>query len=98
MGLQDFSENSKLKLHPDDLVEHEVCPNCWGEQEWEGKFIQYEKDRERDIINKDRTAQKAFVQQFIEDRITGIRLKKDGDLQVCPHCKRGYKFVSSKAN
>jgi len=93
-----FTSKSKLKLKADDLLEVRVCPNCWGKQEWEGKFIDFVQDREKDILNHDRTAQKAFVQQFIEDQVTGIRLKSEGDRLVCPRCKTGYKIVSGKAN
>lgn len=74
-----------------------MCPDGWSRQEWESQFIDFGQDREKDILNHDRTAQKAFVQQFIEDRITGIRLKSEGDRLVCPHCKTGYMTVSGKA-
>jgi len=67
-------------------------------QEWEDQFIDYVQDRQKDVINKDRTAQKAFVENFIEERVTGIRLKKDGDQLVCPTCKTRYKTVSGHAN
>ncbi len=90
MGITDFFKSSKLKLTSNDIAEAGACPNCWGKQEWEGKFIAFERDRERDIINKDRQAQKAFVQQYIEERVTGIHLVAEGDLYVCPVCKKGH--------
>ena len=98
MGILDFFKNSRLKLEQEDIVEAGICPNCWGKQEYEGKFIEFAKDRQKDVINMDRTAQKAFVEQFIEDRVVGIRLKKEGDRLNCPRCKTGYKTVSGKAN
>ena len=98
MGLLNFFKNSKLKLEADDIQESGACPNCWGEQEWEGQFLEKVKDREKDILNKDRTAQKAFVQKFIEQEVTGIRLVNSGDQQQCPRCKKKYKRVSREAN
>lgn len=47
MGITDFFKSSKLKLSSDDIAEAGACPNCWGKQEWEGKFIAFERDRER---------------------------------------------------
>lgn len=92
-----FKHNSKLKLVAGDILEAGVCPNCWGQQHWEDQYIDYVKDREKDILNGDRTAQKAFIQRFVEDRITGIRLINEGDRMVCPRCHTGYKVVSGKA-
>ncbi len=91
-------KETKLKLDEDDIVEAGACPNCWGIQAYEDQFIQIEADRQRDIINHDRTAQKAFVQKFVEEHVTGIRLKKDGDQLVCPKCSGKYKYVSGKAS
>ena len=85
-----FSEN--------ELISEGVCPNCWGRQEYEGKYIQLEADLTKDNINHNKQNQKAFIQQFVETNVTGIRLKKDGDFQTCPSCKMKYKFVSGKAN
>ena len=92
------NKETKLKLEEQDIVEAGACPNCWGIYEYEDQFIQAEVDRQRDIINQDRSAQKAFVQKFIEDHITGIRLKKDGNRMACPKCSGKYKKVSGHAN
>jgi len=83
-------DGSKLKLSESDILESGVCGPCWGKQEYEGKFIEYAKDQQKDILNHDKTAQKAFVQQFIEDQVTGIKLQKDKGKAVCPSCKSDY--------
>lgn len=99
MSLLNFLKISQgLKITSEELLEERVCPNCWGNQEWDGKFVEYVQDRQKDILNKDHEAQKAFVQKFIENQVTGIRLKAEGDYLQCPTCKTRYKFVSSKAN
>lgn len=79
----------------DEITAAGACPNCWGYNSYDGKFVEYVQDQTKSNINKDKQHQKAFIQQFVEDRITGIRLKKDGDRQVCPACKTKYKIVSS---
>ncbi len=100
MGFFDFfrRKNSKIEITDEALVSIGTCPNCWGHSEYGEEYIEYVEDRQKDILNKDSTAQKAFVQQFVEDRVTGIRLKKDGNKLVCPRCKTGYKEVSSHIN
>lgn len=90
-------KNSEM-LSDDEIVEAGVCPNCWGRQAYDGQYKEFVEDRTKSNINHDKQGQKAFVQQFVETNITGIRLKKDGDQQTCPVCKTGYKDVSSKIN
>ncbi len=96
MGLLNWFR--KNKEAEEELLDIDVCPNCWGHQEYGGKFRIAVEDPQKNILNKDSASQKAFVQQFVEDNITGIRLKKDGDQMVCPSCNTGYKYVSDKAN
>ena len=98
MGLLDFFRGKKASVDKEDLVEAGVCPNCWGKQEWDGKFKDYVADPTKDVLNKDATAQQAFIQKFVTENITGIRLKSEGDKQVCPACKTAYKHVSSHTN
>ena len=43
--------------------------------EWDGKFTEYAKDQTKSKINPDIEHQKAFIQQFVETNITGIKLK-----------------------
>jgi len=97
MGLFNFifKEDKDTTTKENDLVEAFACPNCWGHQNYDERFVEYVEDRQKDIINKDASAQKAFIAKFVEDRITGIRLKKDGNKLTCPKCKGGYKIVSS---
>ena len=88
MGLFSFfkKKSDKIEITEEGLIEVGVCPNCWGYSEYGGEFIEYVEDHQRDIKDKDSTAQKAFIQKFVEDRITGIRLAKYGKNSVCPVC------------
>lgn len=81
-----------------ELIDAGACPNCWGKQEYDGKYVDYVKDQTKSNIDKNKSGKKAFIQQFVETNVTGIRLKKDGDKQTCPACKLGFKIVSKEAN
>ncbi len=52
-----------------------ACPNCWGTQEYEGCYREFQPDATKANINGDRLWRKAFVQQFVETNLTGIRLR-----------------------
>lgn len=90
-------KNSEI-LSDEQIIESGACPNCWGLNEYDGLYKDYVYDQTKSNINHDKQHPKAFIQQFIEDHITGIRLKKDGDKQYCPSCKTKYKNVSTKIN
>jgi len=77
-------------LTDEDLIEAGACPNCWGIQKYGDQFQTYYKDQTKSNINSDKQHQKAFVSQFVETHITGIRLKKDGDNLVCAGCSNKY--------
>ena len=93
MGIFDFLKKKKqTKAETPDGF----CPNCWGHQEYEGKYVALAKDRQIDINNHDSTATQAFVQNFITTHLDGIKLQKQGNTFVCPSCKTGYKTVNPK--
>ena len=93
-----FGSKTKMDLSEEELVDASACPNCWGHQEYQNKFIDFVEDKTKSNINHDKLNKKSFVQQFVETNITGIRLKKEGDLMICPSCKSSHKIVPSKAN
>lgn len=71
----------------DELVDAGICPNCWGRQEYQDQFREYVVDRNK-ANNGDVPGKKAFIEQFVQDHITGIKLK--GDVLTCPTCKLKY--------
>ncbi len=89
--------NSQV-LSDQELIEGGACPNCWGRQDYDGQFMEAARDQTKSNINHDKTARKAFIAQFVETNVTGIRLKKDGDQQICPACNSRYKHVTSNAS
>ncbi len=77
----------------ENLVEAEMCPNCWGKQEYEDEYRDITKER-----LKAPSEHKAFVEQFMETHLTGIKLKQVDDKLVCPHCDGVYKNSPTNAN
>lgn len=82
-----FGKKSASEIFTEaDLAEANVCPNCWGKQAYDGKYVDYVKDQTKSNTNKDAQHKKAFIQQFVETNVTGIHLKIEGNEAMCPAC------------
>ena len=88
----------EIKVEDETLLNENVCPFCWGYQEYDNHFVEYVKDQTKSNINHEHTHKKAFVQQFIETHVTGIHLKREEEHSYCPSCDAKYKHDHSKAN
>jgi hypothetical protein len=66
-----------------------LCPNCWGEQEYDKQIRDLYVDKQIDINNHEENH--AFIQEFVVNRISGIQLKKGNNSFHCPRCKRVFK-------
>jgi len=66
-----------------------LCPNCWGKQEYDNEIRELRRDKQIDVNNHE--ANYAFIQDFVVNRVEGIRLQKlsSGKLH-CPNCKTNY--------
>jgi len=62
-----------------------LCPNCWGKQEYDGKFRKMYKDEQVDVNNHE--ANYAFIQEFMVTHLDGIKLIKGSNGFRCPACK-----------
>jgi hypothetical protein len=62
-----------------------ICPNCWGEQEYDNKFRTLYEDKQIDVNNHE--AHYAFIQDYIVTHVTGIHLKKGNNSLECPTCQ-----------
>lgn len=65
-----------------------VCPNCWGEQEYQGVVRKLYADKQIDVNNH--AANHAFIQDFVVNHVDGIRLKRGQSGLECPRCKMSY--------
>ena len=70
----------------EDAHPEEICPNCWGHQEYENKFRKIVKDQRIDVQNHTEFSSNTFIQKFVQDHIAGIHLHNDGDHTHCPKC------------
>lgn len=66
-----------------------LCPNCWGEQEYDSQIRKMYVDKQIDINNTEENH--AFIQDFVVSHISGIQLKKGNNSFDCPTCKRGFR-------
>ncbi len=78
----------KPQTETKDIVPEGICPNCWGEQEYDNKIRTLYKDQQIDVNNH--SSNYAFVQQFMVTHLNGIRLKKGNNGLECPTCKIRY--------
>ncbi|MFT5779714.1 MAG: hypothetical protein ACI837_002673 [Crocinitomicaceae bacterium] len=62
-----------------------ICPNCWGEQEFDNVIRDMYEDKQIDVNNH--SANYAFIQDFVVSRINGIHLKKGNNGMECPTCR-----------
>jgi len=62
-----------------------ICPNCWGEQEYDNVIRDMYKDKQIDVNNH--KINYAFVQDFVVNRLNGIHLIKGDNSLQCPTCK-----------
>lgn len=62
-----------------------ICPNCWGEQEYDDVVRDMYVDKQIDVNNH--RANHAFIQDFVVTHLNGIKLKKGNNSFECPTCR-----------
>jgi hypothetical protein len=65
-----------------------VCPNCWGNQEYDQQIRELYRDKQIDVNNH--MAHYSFIKDFVVKHIDGIQLKKGSNSLECPTCKVKY--------
>ena len=65
-----------------------VCPNCWGNQEYDSVIRELYQDHQIDVNNGQ--ANHNFIQNVVVNKIEGIKLKKGNNGLVCPTCPVNY--------
>jgi hypothetical protein len=65
------------------------CPNCWGREEYGGRFYDAVKNNGVDINSND--ASIGWVQEYADKHLNGIELHPDGENFVCKKCKLTYR-------
>ena len=76
----------KLKEETTGKTPEGLCPNCWGKQEYDGIIRDMYEDKQIDVNNHQ--ANYAFIQDFVVNKLDGIKLKKGNNSFECPTCHR----------
>ncbi len=76
---------SVLQGKKDAPVPDGYCPNCWGEQQYEGRFLEKLQAEKIDMNNIDQ--KRGWVQGIAAQYVSGIKQKETDDLFECPNCK-----------
>ena len=86
--LKSFLANSDQSTEtPENL-----CPNCWGRQEYQGKF--FEAVKREGIDTQNLTEKKGWIQAYAEQYLSGIELVQNENHSICAAC--GVKYVDEK--
>jgi len=89
MSLFDSIFDYLKKRKHDKSVPKGYCPNCWGYQEYEGKFLNTLQKENIDLNNL--KEKKGWIQEYAIKHFEGIKLKETDDLFECPNCKLAYR-------
>lgn len=77
-----------------EIADAGFCPNCWGSQSYDGKFVKAVQDKQVAINNGDSTSNRAFIQEFVKTHLEPITLKNHVVYNQCPVCKVKYAKAS----
>jgi hypothetical protein len=76
------------KEHKEETPEG-LCPNCWGREEYGGKFYEAVKNNKTDINSTNPNV--GWIQDYADKHLSGIQLKPTEEGMVCSKCKVTYK-------
>lgn len=76
--------NAKSKGENTIITPENVCPNCWGKQEWDGEF--YKKIKAKNITPDNKTYT-SFIHE-VAKKLDKITLKSNS--YSCETCKTAY--------
>jgi len=78
-----------LKKGEETKAPEDVCPNCWGRQEYSGQFFEAMKNEGVDANNA--SEKRGWIQDYADKHLAGIKLELDGNDLVCQKCKVTYR-------
>jgi hypothetical protein len=79
---------SKKNKYPQPEALNDYCPNCWGREEYGGKFYQVAKSRGIDVNSKE--PQQGWIKEYADNHLSHLKLKKHADGLICEGCKLNY--------
>ena len=64
------------------------CPNCWGQQEYDGKVREVLMKKHVDLNNVE--SELGWIEAYFIENFEGIKVKDENGRKVCPACKNEY--------
>ena len=65
------------------------CPNCWGREEYGGKFYEAVRNHKTDVNSANPNV--GWVQDYADKHLSDIQIQQNGDEYVCQKCKVSYR-------
>jgi hypothetical protein len=65
------------------------CPQCWGRQEYEGKF--YEAIYKEQINAENISSKAGWIDAYVKQNLEGIKLKEIDGIRECSTCNLTYR-------
>ena len=78
--LKILDDNKSVQSAPEGL-----CPNCWGRQEYGGKFYEAIKKEKVDLKNADQ--KRGWIQAYAAKYLGGIKLFEKHNEMICSNCQ-----------
>ncbi len=77
------------------IVPNGVCPNCWGRDEYGGRF--YERVQQENLNINSKTSNVGWVAAYANKHLLGIVLKRKGNgaSLVCEACQTSFQHTES---
>ena len=66
-----------------------LCPNCWGREEYGGKFFERVKNHGLDVNSSN--PEVGWITDYVEKHLSPISLQEENDEYYCTTCKFTYK-------
>ena len=79
-----FKENKTTTEAPEGF-----CPNCWGREEYGGKFYKAVRKEKIDLNNVEKAT--GWINAYSAKHLEGIKFQTEDKNQICPSCRLTYK-------
>lgn len=86
------NKKDKEVFTEEELVAQGICPDCWNEMAYYNEYMTFVEDRTKSDIHGPKDQKKGFIEEFVQDNITGIHLKNDHNRHYCPNCEKEYLY------
>lgn len=70
------------------------CPNCWGEQEYEGQVREVLIKNHIDLNNVEQNL--GWIEAYVIEHFEGIKMKDEEGSKVCPSCQKSHVSLTER--